>query len=427
MTRARTPESSSQDGRVRAVIEVVEPEIDAGTFPAKAVAGDPFQVEGDAFADGYDVVQWVLRWRTDGQRKWREVEMEALPNDRWRSSFTPAEPGRCIYGLEAWIDRFGSWLRDLHKLVDAGQDVTVDLEIGARLVAERAGTVPAKDGERLRRAAASMRAAAAADRAEAGVRDAAHGRAEAGALAELLVILDAEVLPLMHRYDPRDFATRYPRELEVVVDRERAVFSAWYELFPRSTGNAGEHGTFATAEGMLPYVAKLGFDIVYLPPIHPVVVTHRKGKNNQLVAEPDDVGSPWAIGAATGGHTDIEQALGTLADFRRFRERAESLGLEVALDAAFQCSPDHPWIREHPDWFRHRPDGSIQYAENPPKKYQDIFPINFESDDWRGLWNTLRDVFLFCMYQGGQSLPRRQSPHQAAELLELVHPRAQAA
>ena len=157
------------------------------------------------------------------------------------------------------------------------------------------------------------------------------------------------------------------------MDRERAVFSAWYELFPRSTGNAGEHGTFATAEGMLPYVAELGFDIVYLPPIHPVVVTHRKGKNNQLVAEPDDVGSPWAIVAATGGHTDIEQALGTLADFRRFRERAESLGFEVALDAAFQCSPDHPWVREHPDWFRHRPDGSIQYAENPPKKYQDIF------------------------------------------------------
>ena len=405
MARVRTPESGSPDGRVRAVIEGVEPEIDAGTFPSKAVAGDPFQVECDAFADGHDLIRCVLRWRADGQRKWREVEMEALPNDRWRGSFTPAEPGRCVYGLEAWIDRFGSWLRDLHKRVDAGQDMAVDLEIGGRLVAERADAVSGRDGERLRRAAASIRAAATGDEPRGGAR--------AGGLDELLAILDAEVLPLMRRHDPRRFATRYPRELEVVVDRERAAFSAWYELFPRSTGSAREHGTFATAEGMLPYVAELGFDIVYLPPIHPVGVTHRKGKNNQIVAEPGDVGSPWAIGAAAGGHTDIEPALGSLADFRRFRARAETLGLEVALDTAFQCSPDHPWVREHPDWFWHRPDGSIQYAENPPKKYQDIFPLNFESDDWRGLWNALRDVFLFWMDQGVRIF-RVDNPHTKA-------------
>jgi starch synthase (maltosyl-transferring) len=382
------------------VIEGVDPEIDGGKFPAKAVAGDPFRVECDAFADGHDLLRCVLRWRTASQRVWREVEMRPLGNDRWRAAFTPEEPGSCVYGIEAWIDPYGSWLRDLHKRVDAGQEVDVDLQIGAALVEARA--------LRTGRAAASRDVRVLRGAAEHMKRPPAPSE-----LAPLLESLDGEVRELMNRHDPRAFATRHPRELEVVVDRERAAFSAWYELFPRSTGKDGRHGTFATAAEMLPYVAKLGFDVVYLPPIHPIGRTARKGKNNQVAAAPGDVGSPWAIGAEAGGHTAIEPALGTLGDFERFRTRAERLGLEVALDVAFQCSPDHPWVAEHPSWFRHRPDGSIQYAENPPKKYQDIYPINFESDDWWELWQALRGVFEFWMDQGVRIF-RVDNPHTKA-------------
>jgi starch synthase (maltosyl-transferring) len=396
MARARRTTASGAsgpDGRVRAVVEGVEPEIDAGKFPAKTVVGDRFVVECDAFADGHDLLRCLLLWRAASERTWSEVEMAPLPNDRWRGAFVPEAAGRCVYTVRAWVDHFGSWLRDLHKRVAAGQDVAVDVEIGARLIEERAAGASPKDARALKSASAWLR-----------------GKHTAEAL---LAHLDAEIKPLMDRADPRALAFHYPRELEVVVDRERAAFSAWYEFFPRSTGGGGQHGTFATATKLLPYVAELGFDVVYLPPVHPVGTTKRKGKNNAVEAEPGDVGSPWAIGAGDGGHTAIEPALGTLADFRRFRGQAESLGLEVALDVAFQCSPDHPWVREHPEWFRHRPDGSIQYAENPPKKYQDIYPLNFESEDWRGLWHALKGVFEFWMEQGVRAF-RVDNPHTKA-------------
>jgi starch synthase (maltosyl-transferring) len=279
MARARkatSPEASAPDGRVRTVIEGVEPEIDAGKFPAKGVAGDRFVVECDAFADGHDQLRCLLLWRPHGERKWREVEMAALPNDRWRGAFVPEETGRYAFTLLAWIDHFGSWLRDLHKRITAGQDVAVDVEIGARLIEERVQAVPAKDRRPLTTAAHWLRAK--------------HDT------AALLAHLDAEIKPLMDRTDPRAWASRYPRELEVAVDRERAAFSAWYEFFPRSTGARGKHGTFATAEELLPYVAELGFDIVYLPPVHPIGHTKRKGKNNRVEADADDVGSPWATG-----------------------------------------------------------------------------------------------------------------------------------
>ena len=398
MPRARTrrrADSDPTEGRVRVVIEGVDPEIDAGRFPAKAVVGDPFQVECDAFADGPDQLRCVLRWRTSNQRKWREVEMRSLLNDRWRAAFVPEEPGRCVYALQAWVDPFGSWLRDLHKRVEAGQDVAVDLAIGADLIEERAEGA-GREGWMLRDAVEGLRAGATLSELE-----------------DLLVLLEDDVRPLVNLRDPRAFATHYPRELEVVVDRERAAFSAWYELFPRSTGKDGQHGTFTTAAATLSYVAEMGFDVVYLPPIHPIGRTNRKGKNNRVTAEADDVGSPWAIGSHEGGHTAIEPALGTLVDFVRFRRQAEELGLEVALDVAFQCSPDHPWVSEHPNWFRHRPDESIQYAENPPKKYQDIYPLNFESDDWWGLWQELRSVFDFWIDQGVRIF-RVDNPHTKA-------------
>ena len=396
-TRARVPQPDRTEGRARVVIEGVDPEIDAGKFPAKAVAGDPFRVECDAFADGHELLRCVLRWRPAGERGWREVEMRPLMNDRWHAAFVPEEPGRCEYGIDGWVDPYGSWLRDLHKRVDAGQDVRVDLEIGAALIEERAG--------RLGRAASARDIRALRETAERMRRPLAPSE-----LHELLPLLDGDACALMNEHDPRAFATHSPRDLEVVVDREKAAFSAWYEMFPRSTGKHGSHGTFATAAAMLPYVAELGFDVVYLPPIHPIGTTKRKGKNNQVTAQAGDVGSPWAIGADAGGHTAIEPALGTLADFGGFRARAEELGLEVALDVAFQCSPDHPWVREHPSWFRHRPDGSIQYAENPPKKYQDIYPLNFECEDWRDLWRELRGVFEFWMDQGVRVF-RVDNPH----------------
>ncbi len=389
--------AADRDGRARVVIEGVDPEVDGGAFPAKAVVGDPFVVACDAFVDGHDAIRVMLLHRTSRQRRWREVEMEPLPNDRWQASFVPGEPGRCLYSLEAWVDRWGTWRKDLVKRVEAGQDVATDLEIGAGMVRERAEAAGGRDGDRLRAAAEHLEAVASGELP----------------LEDLLSEVAGEVDALMEEHDPRRFATRYLRELEVVVDRERAAFSAWYEFFPRSTGPGGEHGTFDSARAFLPYVAEMGFDVVYLPPIHPVGTTKRKGRNNRVEAEPGDVGSPWAIGGEAGGHTAIEPALGTVEDFRRFREEAEARGMEVALDVAFQCSPDHPWVEEHPEWFRHRPDGSIQYAENPPKKYEDIYPLNFESDDWRGLWQALRDVFLYWAGQGVRIF-RVDNPHTKA-------------
>jgi starch synthase (maltosyl-transferring) len=481
-----------EEGRRRVVIEGVDPEIDCGIFPAKTVVGDRFVVEADAFADGHDRIRCVLLYRTERQRRWREVEMEALGNDRWRGGFVPDELGRMSYTLEAWVDRFGTWRHDLAKRMEAGQDVSVELEIGAGIlddVARRA--VRNADARRIREAATELRAlAATADvKGEVAVEVAAGGpprihvtslegatpspdetsaspganpwpgvpaaasagadlwrgaqakvsagadpwpgaqaKASAGAdpwpgapprapspdpttsLTELLRELDGSVGDLVRANDPRQLATRYPKELEVLVDRERAAFSAWYEFFPRSTGKGGKHGTFADAERMLPYVKELGFDVVYLPPIHPIGHTKRKGPNNRPEASPGDHGSPWAIGSEEGGHDAVHPDLGTLADFRRFRERAESMGLEVALDVAFQVSPDHPWVREHPDWFRHRPDGSIHYAENPPKKYEDIFPFDFECEDWRGLWNGLKGVFEHWIREGVRIF-RVDNPH----------------
>ncbi|HZD04812.1 MAG TPA: alpha-1,4-glucan--maltose-1-phosphate maltosyltransferase, partial [Longimicrobiales bacterium] len=400
MASTRRPDADTDtDGRRRVVIEGVDPEIDGGRFPAKAVAGDPFVVEADVFADGHDILRCLLLHRTARQRAWREAEMRLLGNDRWRGAFEPKEPGRCLYTLEAWVDRYGTWLRDLKKRVEAGQDVAVDLLIGADRVEEARKVAGGRDAGRL--GGAVDRLHRLAEHQEAG------GDAD---LDGLLSELEGPVRKLVRRNDPRRFAVRHERELEVVVDRERATYGAWYEFFPRSTGPDGEHGSFRTAADFLPYVADMGFDVVYLPPVHPIGRTNRKGRNNGPRAEPGDVGSPWAIGAPEGGHTAVHPDLGTLEDFRDFRERAEALGLEVALDVAFQASPDHPWVRQHPEWFTRRPDGTIQYAENPPKKYEDIYPIDFQSPDWRNLWRALEGVFDFWIGQGVKIF-RVDNPH----------------
>ncbi len=387
------------EGRHRVVVEGVAPEIDCGRFPVKRVVGDDLIVEADAFADGHDRVDCVLLHRTSAQKKWRETPMEPLGNDRWRGSFPLEETGRYHYSVLAWVDRYGTWRSDLEKRIAAEQDVRVDLRIGAGILADAAERAEGERAGRLEEGVALLR-----DAAEVG---------PGADLDALTTALDDEFGPLARAHADRSRATRYARELEVVVDRELARFSAWYEFFPRSTGPGTEHGTFEDAEKLLPYVRGMGFDIVYLPPIHPIGREKRKGPNNTPEAGPDDPGSPWAMGAAEGGHTSVHPDLGTLEEFRSFRQRAKALGMEVALDIAFQAAPDHPWVEEHPEWFRERPDGTIQYAENPPKKYQDIYPFDFETEDWRALWEALRDVMLFWIEQGVKVF-RVDNPHTKA-------------
>jgi starch synthase (maltosyl-transferring) len=383
------------DGRKRVVIESVQPEIDAGRFPIKRIAGDTVEVEADVFADGHDHVTARLLYRLQGVSSWTAVPMQPLGNDRWRGEFPVANMGEYFYTVAGWIDHFDTWRSDLEKRIAAGQDIRVDLLIGAQLVEQAAARAEGEDAGTLRRWAALLRAT--------GVIPAAQTAA-----------LDPDLAATMVRYLDPAMESRYDRELRVIVDREKARCSAWYEMFPRSTSlEPGRHGTFRDCEARLDYVARLGFDVLYLPPIHPIGLSFRKGKNNAPTAEPGDTGSPWAIGAKEGGHTAIHPQLGTLADFRSLVERAASKGIELALDIAFQCSPDHPWVSEHPDWFRKRPDGTIQYAENPPKKYQDIYPMDFESSDWRTLWDALLGVFRFWIDQRVRIF-RVDNPHTKA-------------
>lgn len=379
------------DGRCRAVIEGVTPEIDGGRFAVKRVVGDIVVVEADVFADGHDRVACLLRHRAPGEEQWRESPMTPLGNDRWRGSFVAERLGEYRYTVTAWVDAFLSWRYDLSRRTDAA-DILVALQVGAGLVQAAAQRAEGGDRQRLEDYAARLRAS----------RQAAGGKA---------LGLEEELAQLMARHPDRRFATDYDRELPLWVDRERARFSAWYEMFPRSCVDAGQaHGTLATAEARLPYVAAMGFDVLYLPPIHPIGRTFRKGRNNALTAAPEDPGSPWAIGAEEGGHKALHPQLGTLEDFHRFVAKAHSLGLEVALDIAYQCSPDHPYVKAHPQWFRHRPDGSIQYAENPPKKYQDVYPFDFECEQWRELWDELESVMEFWIGQGVHIF-RVDNPH----------------
>ena len=389
-------DENREDGRRRVIIEGVAPEIDGGRFPIKRTVGERVVVEADAFTDGHDAITCRLAWRPASEKSWREVPMQALVNDRWRASFAVNEIGRWLYTVVAWVDHFKTWRRDFKKRVEAGQDVAIDLRIGAALVREA--------GER----AAALRKTADGRILDALAQD-LEGEGKDPA-PRLRLALDDELAQLMDRYPDRRFATYYPRELAAVVDRERARYSTWYEMFPRSAGPEGRHGTFRDCEGLLPYVAGMGFDVLYMPPIHPIGRTFRKGKNNKTEAEPDDVGSPWAIGAAEGGHKDIHPDLGTLEDFRRFQARARELGIELALDIAYQAAPDHPYVERHPEWFRQRPDGTIQYAENPPKKYQDIYPFDFETAAWRELWAELKSVVDHWIGEGVRIF-RVDNPH----------------
>ncbi|NTW52860.1 MAG: alpha-1,4-glucan--maltose-1-phosphate maltosyltransferase [Chlorobiaceae bacterium] len=382
------------DGRRRVVIENLSPEIDGGRFPVKRVDGDRVSVEADIFTDGSDIIVAELLYRRRGAQEWSAVSMTPTFNDRWTATFEVGAPGMYEYTVQAWIDHFQTWQNGLKKKLDAGQDVGLDLRIGATIVELGAARARDEDAGTLHHNIGLL---------SIGGRD----KAIEAAFGE-------ELSAAMRRSPEKAIASTYEKLLLLQVDQKKAGFSSWYEFFPRSwSSEPGKHGTFRDCALILPRIARMGFDVVYLPPIHPIGLTKRKGKNNSLVAGPDEPGSCWAIGSPDGGHTSVHPELGTIDDFEAFVQTAEQNGISVALDIAFQCSPDHPWVQEHPQWFRWRPDGTVQFAENPPKRYEDILPIDFESKDWQNLWVALRDVFLFWVGKGVKIF-RVDNPHTKA-------------
>jgi starch synthase (maltosyl-transferring) len=377
-----------RDARIQ--IEEVYPELDGGRYPVKRIVGEMFEVWADLFRDGHDKLRAVLKYRYEDEA-WRETPFVFFDNDRWVGRFRLDAVGLWRYTIEAWTDHFESWRDEVEKKRAAGQNIELELVEGVAIVEEALQQARGGDAAKIR---GLLRDLAGAD---------------TDARTELL--LSSELPGLIARCSMRGDAVCYRRELEVVVDRRAARFAAWYEMFPRSQGSEpGKSASFDDCIARLPEVARLGFDVVYLVPIHPIGRLNRKGRDNSTRAEPSDPGSPYAIGSAEGGHRETHPELGTLADFRRFVQAAATLGMEVALDFAIQCAPDHPWVREHREWFRFRPDGTIKYAENPPKKYEDIVNVDFDNPDREGLWTELRDTILFWIDQGVRTF-RVDNPH----------------
>jgi len=392
-----SPEANLEEPRLvlrRVVIEGLEPEIDGGKYPIKRTVGERVVVEADIHADGHDVLSAVVLYRPDRESGWSEAVMRPLENDRWRGQFFVESLGPYFYTVRAWVDRFQTWCRDTVKKAEAGQDISVSGQLGARLVQSAANRARGNDSKRLAEFTAELKNLSSADSS-----------------AVVKCARSAELAALMGRYADRSRATTYDKQLAAMVDREKARYSTWYEMFPRSCGAASnKHGTFRDCIPRLGYVSEMGFDVLYFPPIHPIGRTKRKGRNNTAQPAPDDPGSPWAIGAAEGGHMAIHPELGTLEEFKQLQTKARELGIEIALDLAFQCSPDHPYVKEHKEWFLERPDGSVQYAENPPKKYEDIYPFYFESESAPELCEELKRVVFYWIEQGVRIF-RVDNPH----------------
>lgn len=380
------------EGRKRAIIEHVTPQINCGQFPIKRVVGEKITVQADVFGDGHDAVQVSLKYRPLSSQEWQEIPMNFLGNDHWEASFSLDAPGKYEYTVAGWIDHFLTWQKGLQKKFDAGQDLRVEFLIGAQLIEEAAERAPEQERAMLHERAHFL-------------------RQPSNMSAEVQQVLSPEVSRLMTLYGDKSESGIYKRTLVVDVERKKALFSSWYELFPRSASQEwGKHGTFKDCEALIPHVVRMGFDVLYLPPIHPIGRAFRKGKNNNVTSQPGEPGSPWAIGAAEGGHKAIHPELGTVEDFVSFVNKARESGLEIALDLALQCSQDHPYVKEHPDWFKWRPDGTVQYAENPPKKYQDVLPINFETEDWQNLWYELKSIVDYWIDKGVHIF-RVDNPH----------------
>jgi len=375
----------------RVLIEAVSPQIDGGLFPCKRTVGEAVFVEADIFTDGHEVLAAAAKYRHVGHAEWSEISLMPVVNDRWSATFSVQQQGWYEYSITAWIDPYATWHRDLLKRVDAQQNVEIELREGAELIRQIASRANEPDQEWLR------------------------GRADLltqGAMPARIQAASDEILKvIVARHVDRSSGHTYEKTLRIWVDRERARFGSWYELFPRSTSpQPGAHGTLNDLARLIPSIAAMQFDVVYLPPIHPIGRHYRKGPNNTLNAGLNDPGSPWAIGGPEGGHKSIHPLLGTLDDFDELVAVCAVHELEIAMDIAFQCSPDHPYVAEHPQWFKHRVDGSIKYAENPPKKYQDIYPLDFECDDWQNLWNELLSVVQFWCERGVRIF-RVDNPH----------------
>ncbi len=376
----------------RVIIENVSPEIDGGRFAARRAIGEKVAVTADIFADGHDLLSAELFYRKTGSPQWETKPMTLTINDRWEAFFRVSQLGAYEFTVQAWIDRFKTWKNGIEKKSRAGLDISIELKEGILLIQE-----------------AGLRA----DTQDAGLLEnkALYLGSEKWIKEGIPFTVDETLTRLMELYLDKRCKTEYPRCPRINVERPRARFSQWYEMFPRSCAKKpGQHGTFQDCIDRLPYISEMGFDVLYLPPIHPIGKTNRKGKNNQVTAGPDDPGSPWAIGSEEGGHRSIHPQLGTLEDFKRLISEARKHEIEIALDIAFQCSPDHPYVKKHPEWFRLRPDGSIQFAENPPKKYQDIYPFDFETEDAESLWLELLEVVRYWIRQGVRIF-RVDNPH----------------
>lgn len=379
------------NGNIRPQVESVLPAVDGGRFAVKRCIDESLTVTAIAYTDGHDLIGCTLLYRGPGESDWHETPMRSLGNDHWEAEFSPSVLGIHEYTVEAWLDPFATWQADLARRADPDDILALELAVGAELLLEAAKHASDDDASRLRASAREL-------------------AADVPIPARIALALHEDLAALARRGINRELNARFGTVLPLVAEPAIARCAAWYEFFPRSSRTDDKHATFEDAYRMLDYAVELGFDVVYLPPIHPVGDTHRKGKNNSPICGPGDVGSPWAIGSSDGGHTATNPLLGTLDDFDRFVARAHELGLHVAIDIAFQCSPDHPLVTEHPEWFRQRPDGSIRYAENPPKRYEDIVPFDFSCADWKGLWEALRDIVLFWVKRGVRVL-RVDNPH----------------
>lgn len=373
------------NGQQRVIIENVQPEVDGGLYPAKRTVGERVDVTADIFCDGHDHLRAHLLFRKEGEEQWQTVEMQHEMNDVWSAAFTVTEKGYYNFTILAWIDHFDTWYDGFRKKSLANVDVSLELKEGAQYLR----TLSKKDKADLEETAKKLEAPY----------DDAVAFVMSDAFAEIVhtnPVIEHPAMPATH--------------WRVLVEHKKANFSTWYELFPRSASLDGKHGTFRDVIRLLPRIASMGFDVLYLPPIHPIGKVNRKGKNNNVNSEPGEPGSPWAIGSDEGGHKSIHPELGTLDDYKLLIQEAKKLNIDIALDIAFQCAPDHPYVKAHKNWFKIRPDGSIQYAENPPKKYQDIYPFNFESEDWEALWKELLSVITYWIDQGVKIF-RVDNPH----------------
>jgi starch synthase (maltosyl-transferring) len=374
-------------GQSRVIIENVQPQVDGGRYPAKRTVGERVEVSANIFADGHDHIRAEILYRKKGDSSWKTEEMEAVGNDEWKGSFVVTEKFPYEFTIQAWIDHFETWFDGFKKKANAKLDVKLELQEGAAILHTLAN---GKNKDLLK---LSERLADASRYIE-----------------NTRFILSEDFESIVQQYPLRIFESRLAGECSIQVEPAKALFSSWYELFPRSASLNGKHGTFNDVVKLLPRIAAMGFDVLYMPPIHPIGKINRKGKNNNVRSLPGEPGSPWAIGSDEGGHKAVHPELGTLKDYKNLISEAKKLRIDVALDLAYQCAPDHPYVKEHPEWFKQRPDGSIQYAENPPKKYQDIYPFDFECNDWKALWVELLSVILFWI-ENGIRIFRVDNPH----------------